>query len=59
MKEGVHRPWTNVVAVMLEFLHHSLTEYPIVISMHQGVDANETGKEFPLMRIRQRPLLRP
>ena len=59
MEERGHRPRSNAIAVTLEFLHHCLTEYRVVIRVHQSVDSYQTSKEFPLMLSCQAILLRP
>ena len=49
VKERIKRSRSNSIAVMFKFFHHGKTKDRLMRSMDEDVDANESGKELPLL----------
>ena len=49
MQQRVERAWPDAVVVVPEFLHHRKPEDVLVRCVNEDMNANQTGKEFPLM----------
>jgi hypothetical protein len=49
MEEWIQSSRSNPVTVMLQLLHHGQAKNRLMSGMNQHMDANESGKDFPLM----------
>jgi len=49
VQQWVERPRSDVIAMVLQLLHHRQSEYRLVSGVQEHMDANESGKEVPLM----------
>jgi hypothetical protein len=49
VQERIKSSGANAVAMMFKFLHHGKTEDRLMRSVNEHVNANESGKEFPLL----------
>ena len=49
VEQWVERSWSDAIAMVLQFLHHRQSEYRLVSGVQEHMDANESGKEVPLM----------
>jgi hypothetical protein len=51
VEERVEGSGADMVAVTCEFVHHGGAEDGIMESVHEDVDADETGKQVAMMRL--------
>jgi hypothetical protein len=49
MQQGVHRPRTNAIAMVLEFLDHGQPENRLVRGVYERVNANKACENLPPM----------